>query len=67
MKAKKLFLITFYDKNEKLIFTTKVYSPSIKGAKIKAQNLEPFEWHKKTIKDLSYERNLFLDNIEFSN
>jgi hypothetical protein len=67
MKAKNLFRITFYDKNEKVIFTTKVFCASMRGAKIKAQNLEPFEWHKKTIKDLSFERNLFLDNIEFSN
>ncbi len=66
----KKFRITFKKLNaqglHEIIFTTVVLCKSIRGAKIKARNLEPFEWHSQTIVDLTSEWNLKLDKIEFN-
>lgn len=48
------------------IFTTIVQSKSIRGAKQKARNLEPFEWHSCAVRSLEDEWNLKLDKIEFN-
>jgi hypothetical protein len=49
-----------------VIFTTILQSKSIRGAKQKARNLEPFEWHSMSLRSLECERNLFLDKLEFN-
>lgn len=67
MKAKKPFRIAFYRQDDSLIFTSKVYATSMRGAKTKARNLEPFEWHKSEITDLSHPFNLAIDLISFRN
>lgn len=67
MKAKRPYRIAFYRQDDSLILTAKVYSPSMRGAKMRAKNLEPFEWHRSSITDLSHPFNLAIDLIEFPN
>ena len=49
-----------------VIFTTIIQAKSMRGAKQKARNLEPFEWHSMSLRSLECERNLFLDKLEFN-
>lgn len=48
------------------VFTTIVLCKSMLGAKRKAKNLEPFEWDRRHILDLTNYWNLKLDKIEFN-
>jgi hypothetical protein len=45
----------------KEIFSTIIQAKSMKGAKMKARNLEPFQWDSKSIISL----NGLIDNLEF--
>lgn len=49
-----------------VIFTTIIQSKSIRGAKMKAKNLAPFQWHSMDLISLESEWNLKLDRIEFN-
>lgn len=49
-----------------VIFTTILQSKSIRGAKMKAKNLAPFEWHSMDLISLESEWNLKIDKIEFN-
>jgi hypothetical protein len=49
-----------------IIFTTILQSKSMRGAKQKARNLQPFEWHAMNLVSLESEFNLKLDRIEFN-
>jgi len=49
-----------------VIFTTILQSKSIRGAKMKAKNLAPFEWHAMDLISLESEWNLKIDKIEFN-
>jgi hypothetical protein len=49
-----------------VIFTTIIQAKSMRGAKQKARNLEPFEWDGKKIIDLSYKLASQLDKLEFN-
>jgi hypothetical protein len=49
-----------------VIFTTIIQSKSMRGAKQKARNLAPFEWHAMNLVSLEDPRNLQLDRIEFN-
>jgi hypothetical protein len=49
-----------------VIFTTILQSKSMRGAKQKAKNLEPFNWHSMSLVSLESEFNLALDKIEFN-
>lgn len=49
-----------------VIFTTILQSKSMRGAKQKARNLEPFNWHAMNLVSLDCERRLKLDKIEFN-
>ena len=49
-----------------IIFSTIIQSKSMRGAKIKARNLEPFQWHSMNLVSLESEWNLKLDKIEFN-
>jgi hypothetical protein len=66
----KYFRIVYKDYNSNGIletkFSAKVLCKSMRGAKQKARNLEPFTWGALNIIDLSDERNLYLDNLEFN-
>lgn len=50
----------------KVIFTTIIQAKSMKGAIMKAKNLEPFQWDSRKLISLEDERNLKLDQIEFN-
>ena len=64
MKNMKFRLI--FERDNKIIFKSLIYSTSMRGAKIQAKNLEPFDWDRKEIIDLTKEWNLQLDKIEFN-
>ena len=49
-----------------VIFTTIIQSKSMRGAKMKAKNLAPFEWDGRKIIDLSSRWSSQLDKIEFN-
>lgn len=49
-----------------VFFTTIIQSKSMRGAKQKARNLEPFNWDSMKIVSLECERRLKLDKIEFN-
>ena len=49
-----------------IIFTTIIQSKSMRGAKQKARNLAPFDWHAMNLVSLESEFNLKLDRIEFN-
>lgn len=49
-----------------VFFTTIIQSKSMRGAKQKARNLEPSEWHAMNLVSLESEWNLKLDRIEFN-
>lgn len=49
-----------------VIFTTILQSKSMRGAKQKARNLEPFEWHSMNLVSLESEWNRKIDRIEFN-
>ena len=49
-----------------VIFTTIIHSKSMRGAKQKARNLAPFDWHAMNLVSLESEFNLKLDRIEFN-
>jgi hypothetical protein len=49
-----------------IIFTTIIQSKSMRGAKQKARNLAPFDWHAMNLVSLEDQRNLQLDKIEFN-
>ena len=51
---------------DEIIFTTIIQAKSMRGAKQRARNLEPFKWGSRSIKSLECERNLALDKIEFN-
>ena len=65
----KNFRLTFckLDKHgmHEIIFTTIIHCKSMRGAKRKANNLQPFQWHSMKLISLECERNLFLDKLEF--
>jgi hypothetical protein len=50
----------------RVIFSTIIQAKSMKGAKMKARNLEPFQWDSWDIISLEDEWNLKLDRIEFN-
>jgi hypothetical protein len=50
----------------RVIFSTIIQAKSMKGAKMKARNLEPFQWDSRDIISLEDEWNLKLDRIEFN-
>lgn len=60
------YRITFTDINSNVIFTTKIQAKSMRGAVMKAKNLEPFQFVCRTITSLESEFNLKLDKIEFN-
>ena len=66
----KKYRITFQKLNKQgmheIVFTTIVFSKSIRGASQKARNLRPFEWSVETITSLESEWNLKLDKLEFN-
>lgn len=66
MKPKLLFRVAFYHIDESLIFTTLVWSTTFKGAQKMAEKLEPFEWHKKLVKQISNFESLEKDKKEFN-
>jgi hypothetical protein len=49
-----------------ILFTTIIQAKSMRGAKQKARNLQPFEWHAMNLVSLESEFNLKLDRIEFN-
>jgi hypothetical protein len=49
-----------------IIFTAIIQCKSMRGAKRKANNLQPFQWHSMNLVSLECERNLQLDRIEFN-
>ena len=49
-----------------IIFTAIIQAKSMRGAKQKARNLAPFEWHAMNLVSLEDQRNLQLDRIEFN-
>jgi hypothetical protein len=49
-----------------IIFTTIIHCKSMRGAKVKAKNLQPFQWHSMNLISLESEFNLKLDRIEFN-
>jgi hypothetical protein len=49
-----------------IIFTAIINCKSMRGAKQKARNLAPFEWHAMNLVSLESEFNLKLDRIEFN-
>lgn len=49
-----------------IIFTTIIQAKSMRGAKMRAKNLQPFTWYSMSIASLEYENNLILDKIEFN-
>jgi len=49
-----------------IIFTTIIHCKSMRGAKVKAKNLQPFQWHSMNLISLECERNLELDKIHFN-
>lgn len=51
---------------QQVIFTTILQSKSMRGAKQKAKNLEPFEWHAMNLRSLESEWNRKIDRIEFN-
>jgi hypothetical protein len=51
---------------QEIIFNTIIQAKSMRGAKIKAKNLEPFEWDSMRLRSLEFESNLKLDRIEFN-
>lgn len=61
LKFEKLNRLGLYE----TIFTTIIQAKSIRGAKRKAKNLEPFQWDAMRLASLECERNLQLDRIEF--
>ena len=52
-------------RTEEIIFNTIIQAKSMRGAKIKAKNLQPFQWDQMRLRSLECERNLFLDKLEF--
>jgi hypothetical protein len=65
------FRITYW-KNENeietLLFTTKVKCKSMRGAKTKAKNLEPFDWSRCKIANIdTFDGDKYLDFLGYSN
>jgi hypothetical protein len=52
-------------RTEEIIFNTIIQAKSMRGAKMKAKNLQPFQWDSMRLRSLECERNLFLDKLEF--
>jgi hypothetical protein len=52
-------------RTEQIIFNTIIEAKSMRGAKIKAKNLQPFQWDSMHLRSLECEKNLFLDKLEF--
>lgn len=67
MKAKKPFRIAFYREDLSLIFTTKVYATSIRGAKTKASNLKPLDYFMFKIAGISSPLEKKIDLLFFPN
>jgi hypothetical protein len=51
---------------EEIIFNTIIQAKSMRGAKIKAKNLQPFQWDSMHLRSLECENNLFLEKLEFN-
>lgn len=64
------FRITFRKINSNgidvILFTTKVLSKSMRGAKKRARNLEPFTWDKCEIYNIDNVNRAYLDHLEFN-
>lgn len=55
-----------FEKENEIIFKSLIYSTNMRGAKAQAKKLEPFDWDRKKIIDLTKGWNLVLDKIEFN-
>ena len=53
-------------RTEEIIFNTIIQAKSMRGAKIKAKNLQPFQWDSMRLRSLEFESNLALDKLEFN-
>jgi hypothetical protein len=51
---------------QEIIFNTIIQAKSMRGAKIKAKNLQPFQWDSMRLRSLEFESNLALDKLEFN-
>jgi hypothetical protein len=51
---------------QEIIFTTIIQAKSMRGAKMRAKNLQPFTWYAMSIASLECQNNLQLDRIEFN-
>ena len=52
-------------RTEQIIFNTIIEAKSMRGARMKAKNLEPFQWDSMHLRSLECENNLFLDKLQF--